>query len=148
MIPLLLALVALQGAVMAVFLFRREKNPVPSDPAPTLKQDVAELERRIQGLEVKWVTVLEELDERIERGNVAWRRLRAAEAGKRRRQSMEDDEDDEEPPEESTQPDFFNAPGSDPRGLSYMREPVAGSVEPPWRLVARQIAQNIAGRDA
>ena len=146
MIYLLIALLLLQGAALAFFwgLNRKlEDQPEPMGPTTDLLYD---LKSRMEVLELRWKRVLDELEERVERGNIAWRRYRAGEAARSRRQELEEDEgatDEEEAPDVH-QVDAF---GGDPRGLSYMPESLGNAPEPPWKTVSRQLAAQIAGKE-
>lgn len=95
-----------------------------------------DLNRRVETLERRWDLLLEDLDERIERGNKAWRRVRASE---RRQQERDEGEEIEESDEDL--PLFHGNGSADARMPSVHHD--LGHPEP-HREFARQIARQIA----
>lgn len=134
---------ALLWVVVGFFaLWLMEKRDTKEKPRDWFAP-LEELSIRQEALETRWKRHLEELDDRVEAGNTAWRRIRSTEAARLRRQER-DDEPEPEPVEDHQTVLGLDGAGSDPRGMSYVPEGLAGSVEPPWRSVARELARSIA----
>lgn len=98
-------------------MFRRKTE---TDLAP-LEARIVVLEKLTDGLaewatkmERRWADLLEEVEERIDRGNKQWRRVRAAQ---RREEELEDGEEDSE-----SHPDLFGgyAPGGNGEAVPPM----------------------------
>jgi len=144
MLPLVIVLSLLSGALLGLSLFSLWKSKEARDSQRDWFAPYQELEGRQEVMEMKWKRLLEEMEERIERGNDAWRRYRSGEAARERRaQSLEESEGQPADPAQEILP--FDEEGSDPRGLSYMPGGVDGATEEPWRTVAKQLAASIVG---
>jgi len=143
MLPLVITLSCVQVAFLGVFLFWARKIQDEIGKKERYFAGLQELDLRMEVLETRWKRLLEEMEERIERGNDAWRRWRSREAGRERRaQRQEELEGESEDDTQEVLP--LDVSGSDPRGLSYMPRDLADTSEPAWRSVARQMAEAIA----
>lgn len=144
MLPLLIVSLVLSGIILGLFVFYMPKIVIRSEPRLVWVRSLHELEARMERLEVKWHGTLEELQERLERGTVLYRKVRQRERyDSREAESREESEG--EPADPSQEVLEFDETGSDPRGLSLMPDPVDGTPDAPWKVVARDLAQQIAG---
>lgn len=137
---LLLAGGALGGFyTWGVLRFRDRPEPPAPPPSPG-----GDLEERVERLERRWQGLLEDLDERIDRGNKAWRRARAGEAAARRRE--EPQEDLAEPGEDENLP-LFDGQGGDGGGVWAMPDslgrPTLPSPEQAGRAYAEAVIQRL-----
>lgn len=84
----------------------------------------------------------EELDERIDRGNKIWRRIRSREVAEAERRELEGES------ESDGQVSFFDGEGGEPEGVPSMFGDLAppGARLQPHQVVAREIARRIAGK--
>lgn len=100
------------------------------------------LTERVEGSERSVRIMAEEMDERIDRGNKIWRRIRSKEHAEAERAALEGE------PEPDENLPLFNGEGSDSQGLRPMYGDLAAPGErlQPHQVVARQIAASIAGR--
>lgn len=86
-----LAVASLIFAGTYLFLSRNlQPTQTPPQPALVDLKAISELEFRVEGMERRWNGLLEELDDRIDRGNKAWRRVRARE----RREEVDAEEEE------------------------------------------------------
>jgi len=143
MLPLTIALLCAQVGILGVFLFFSGKVRDELARKERYFEALSDLSVRQEVLETRWKRLLEELEERIERGNDAWRRYRSREAGRERRAKREEELEGEsvDDPQEILE---FDASGSDPRGMQYVSRPLEDPSDQPWRLVARELARSIA----
>jgi len=135
---------AVLGALLGFFLFSRYSKQAEPEKERDWVRPFSELDLRMEVLETRWKRVIEELEERIERGNDAWRRYRSREAGRERRAQLKE-ESEGEPVDDAQEILQFDVSGSDPRGLSYMPEPLENAPEPSWKRASREIARSIVG---
>jgi len=143
MMTLTILLLCVQGALLGLFLFYSGKVRDELARKERYFEAVSDISVRMEVLETRWKRLLEELEERIERGNDAWRRYRSREAGRERR-AQRQEELEGESDEDAQEVLPFDAGGSDPRGMQYVSKPLEDPSDQPWRLVARQLAQTIA----
>ncbi len=142
---LVIASLALSGIILGLFIVWAPKLLARPEPDQKWLGALHDLESRMERLEIKWHGTLAELQERLERGTDQYRKARQAETYARNDALAEGGE--AEPEGDETQEVLpFDEAGSDPRGLSYVPEALGGSPEPPWKDVAKQLAQSIASR--
>lgn len=105
------------------------------DELRTLGQRIEESERSVR-------LMAEEMDERIDRGNKIWRRIRARERAEEERQEFEG----EEPTSEDLS--LFDGAGGNGQGMPPMYGDLGapGTHLQPHQQIAREIARKIAGR--
>lgn len=126
----------------------RTQNERVREILKSLERLETEIENELQVMQGKVETnarsvrlMAEEMDERIDRGNKVWRRIRAKESRDAERREIEGEE------EPSGELPLFDAPGGQPEGVRPMYGDMGGGGQAlqPHQIVARQIARNIAG---
>ena len=130
----ILAIQTIGVAILAFVLSR--KKPVTGEPlAPPM--GFSELEARVEKLERSWNGWMEEADDRIERGNKAWRRVAAA---RRREEKLEEEEEWGEFPE-------GDAGGGEGQTMLPLSDGMGGFAggEPGWEEKKRLLNRQIAG---
>ena len=86
-----LAVATITGLATHLYLSRTAPPPKRTLQGPFVDPAAfQELVLKVEALERRWNGLLEELDDRIDRGNKAWRRIRA----KERRQEVAEEEED------------------------------------------------------
>ena len=120
---------------------RRVKEEI-DDLEREVDQRFANWEARLQGAEARQRLMAEEMEERIERGNKAWRRVRASQP------YAEQHGDGEEEPEPDSDLPAGNGEGRPEQRVRSMYGDLAppGASPQPYQQVARLIAQRIAGK--
>lgn len=141
MTPIEIIIVALMTALLGVMTaLLRKPAPTPEVETTEQRPDIDAL-GRVEALERRWELLQEDIDERIERGNKAWRRVRSAQRVEEQRLELEG----EEPP--GPELHLFDEPGGEPERVPSMYGDMgdAGQSPAPHQQVAREIAQRIAG---
>jgi len=143
-LTLLIVSLVCQGTILGLFAYYVSKTKAGTEEDLHWTGPLAEVERRIEQIELKWIATRDELIERAEVGSETWRKIRQRDAArKRREESQEELEFDEGPEVEELQP--VHADGGDPRGMPYVSGHVGSDPDAPWRQFARSMAQQIAG---
>lgn len=146
MLTLQIITLVVLGAILGLFLYRLWTHTDIPSPTVDWMGPVAELETRIGQLEMRWVTVREELVNHLETGNVVWRKIRQREAYASRRLEEEEGYEEEtvvpagHDPHQTELLPAPSPPDIDPRGLGYQPR----ESEQPWQAVAREIARQAA----
>lgn len=120
--------------------FYRKQAP-PLHVETTLPLPDTDVLVRVEALERRWELLQEDLDDRIERGNKAWKRVRSAERREEVRLELEGED------AQSPELHLFDEPGGEPERVPSMYGDLANAGQPPapHQQVARDIAQKIAG---
>ena len=143
MLPLVIASLALSGAVLCLFVIYMPKIVIRSEPHQEWVVALDHLDSRQERLELKWIATHEELQDRLERGTEQFRKAKQTEAFHRRKTERQEDEGEQlDLEDQEILP--IDERGSDPRGLSYMPEALGDHPEPAWKTVGRDLAQQIA----
>ena len=143
MIPLVIILSCLSGLALGLSGFSLWKSGLAQEGDRFFVGKLQELEGRIEGLELRWIRALDELTERMTKGNDAWRKVRQAQSYAEREEELEE-ESEGQPVNPAQEVLPLDVEGSDPRGLSYMPTDVGGSAETSWRATARALGASIA----
>lgn len=121
-------------------IFSRRPEPAKEEFGSLLRR-VDALEEWAEKMERRWHEFLEEAEERIDRGNKQWRRVRAAQ---RREEELEDGEGEEEP-----HPDLFQGHenGGRAEGVPSMHHSMESRAFPEsdWEAKKRAINRALAG---
>ncbi len=144
MLPLVIVLAALSGIATGLSMFALWKSGQGIEGERAWFGPLRELQGQVEALDLRWIRLMEEVNERVESGNTVWRRIRSTESAKERREERaEEFEGQPVDPAQEVLP--FDAAGSDPRGLSYMPEDLDDPTQQPWRVAAKELARQIAG---
>jgi hypothetical protein len=137
MLALQIAVLVVCGTLLALFLYSSWKNQGSRDHDVSWEGPVAELETRMEQLELRWVTTRDELQRSMEVGQEAWRKVRQREGIQKRRDALQEEEEEDHEPQLELEP---TPPPPDARGLGFGDQ---GSA--PWQDVAKAYARQIAG---
>lgn len=127
------------GVFLSLFLYKTWKTQGEKTDTLDWSGPVAELERRMESLEVKWVTIRDDLQERLELGQEVWRKTRQRERAQEKRDLMREDEDHQDDDQIELM-ELPPTPPPDPRGMGFT-DPGG---ESPWQATARALARQIA----
>lgn len=132
------------AAAIVIFLWDQSRKSDQGQTHPVAELELPpllfELEARLEKMERSWNGFLEDADDRIDRGNKAWRRVRAAQ--RREEESGEDEEWGVEVP-------GGDAPGGDAQGMLALPAGVEGELDPleAWTRKKRMVDRMLAGID-